>query len=172
MSARALRERLYGVTQHREAEHTVTEFIATQVRIESAPHKALEAVTTTAGHKAWWTPDCEVGRKVGDEAAFRFDSREVVFRIDRLDAHGIELTCVRTRGQSEWQGTRLTLRVVGDGAHSYVDLLHEGFASKTPFFEKCAGGWKYYLESLRAYCETGRGTPYGSGRVASASQPA
>jgi hypothetical protein len=42
------------------------------------------------------------------------------------------------------------------------DLLHDGYPAKNACYDKCVGGWNQYLKSLRAYCETGRGAPYGS----------
>ena len=136
------------------------ELIATNVRIAAAPEKVIEAITTTAGHRGWWARDCEVGRAAGEEAVFRFDANEVAFRIDRVDRRGIEMTCVREKGQAGWQGTHLTIRAVADGVGTYVDLLHDGWAAKTSFYGICTGGWEHYAKSLRAYCETGRGEPY------------
>jgi methyltransferase (TIGR00027 family) len=138
------------------------EFIAHHVHIAARPEAVVEAITTEAGLRGWWT-DCEVGRAPGEEAVFRFDPpRQVVFRIDRIDARGIEMTCVRNTSQPDWQGTHLALRVVADGAGSYVDLLHDGYPARNVFYEVCVGGWAHHLKSLRLYCETGRGTPWGA----------
>jgi methyltransferase (TIGR00027 family) len=142
------------------------ELIAHHVHVSVAPGKVVEAVTTAAGFRGWWT-DCDMGR-VGEEAVFRFDPpREVVFLIDRIDTRGIEMTCIRNTNQEDWQGTHLSLRAVAQGEGTYVDLLHDGYPAKNAFYEKCVAGWAHYLGSLRAYCETGRGLPWGTARRAS-----
>lgn len=71
------------------------ELIATNIRIPVRHDKVLKAITTTAGHRGWWAENCDIGRAVGEEAVYRFDSVEVACRIDRIDDRGIELTCVR-----------------------------------------------------------------------------
>jgi methyltransferase (TIGR00027 family) len=138
------------------------ELIAQDIHIDASPESVLEAITTTAGFRGWWT-DCDVGRAAGEEAVFRFDPpREVVFRIDRMDGRGIELTCIRNVNQADWQGTRLSLRAVAEGDGTYVHLLHDGYPSRNAFYERCKDGWAHYLHSLRAYCETGGGMPWGA----------
>jgi uncharacterized protein YndB with AHSA1/START domain len=141
------------------------ELINRSVRI-SAPHKqVLAAITTTAGFRAWWAPDCDVGRAAGEPAVFRFRDIEVVFRIDRLDARGLEMTCVRAASFADWQGTHLAIRAVEDGAGTYVDLLHDGFPAKNPMYDASAAGWEQYANSLRTHCETGRGDPFTAKRM-------
>ena len=134
--------------------------IANTIRIAAEQSKVLEAITTTAGHRGWWSQDCEVGAGAGEEAVFRFDAIEVVFRIDRVDGRGLEMTCVGERNQPDWLGTHLSIRAIEDGAGTYVDLVHDGYPGKGGCYDLCTGGWAHYLKSLRSYCETGRGTPY------------
>ena len=146
--------------------------IANTIRIAAEQSRVLEAITTTAGHRGWWTSDCQVGARAGDEAVFRFDAIEVVFRIDRVDGRGIEMTCVGERNQPDWLGTHLAIRAVADGAGTYLDLLHDGYGAKSACYDRCTGGWDHYLKSLRAYCETGRGTPHKSMPQPRVAQPA
>ena len=72
------------------------------------------------------------------------------------------MTCVRNKGQADWQGTHLSIRAIQDGVVTHVDLLHDGYSAKNACYDKCVGGWSHFFNSLRAYCETGRGMPYGS----------
>jgi hypothetical protein len=80
--------------------------------------------------------------------------------IDRIDRHGIEMTCVDHRNYPEWLDTHLSFRVIPDGEGAYVDLLHDGYRDKNGCYAQCIEGWTHYLKSLRAYCETGRGAPH------------
>src|SRR5262245_19785262 len=75
-----------------ETEKPTMESITTSIDIAASAEKIYRAITTTEGERAWWTTDCEVGKKVGDQATFRFDpmqgktgTTEMRFSIDRLD---------------------------------------------------------------------------------------
>ena len=135
------------------------ELIAANTRINAKPAEVLTALTTTDGFRHWWTDDAEVGRDIGAPAIFRFGTIEVTFLIDRIDRHGIEMTCVDHKNYPEWLDTHLAFRVTPDGEGAYVDMLHDGFRDKNGCYAQCVERWNHYLTSLRAYCETGRGTP-------------
>lgn len=136
------------------------ELIADSVRTYAKPAAVLTALTTTDGFRHWWTDDAEVGRDIGAPAIFRFGTIEVTFLIDRIDRHGIEMTCVDHKNYPEWLDTHLAFRVIPDGEGAYVDVLHDGYRDKNGCYAQCVEGWTHYLKSLRAYCETGRGTPH------------
>jgi uncharacterized protein YndB with AHSA1/START domain len=143
------------------------ETIATSIDVQAAPARVYEAVSTTAGHRAWWTTDCEVGSKVGEPATFRFKNKdgstmEVRFRIDKLaPGQAVEMTCVGHVNNPEWENTKLALRLRAAGDGTRVDLHHSGFAAKTPLYQMCVDGWSHFMASLKAYLETGKGTPFG-----------
>ena len=94
------------------------ELISRSVRIPVNQKRVLDAITTTEGFRAWWVRDCEVGRAAGEEAVFRMADIEVMFRIDRLDARGIEMTCLRSTNFPDWEGSHLTIRAIEDGSRS------------------------------------------------------
>jgi hypothetical protein len=41
-----------------------------------------------------------------------------------------------------------------------IDILHEGLPARNAAFDATAAGWEQYANSLRLYCETGRGNPF------------
>jgi uncharacterized protein YndB with AHSA1/START domain len=145
------------------------ESITTTTDIAAAPAKIYQALTTAEGQRGWWTTDCEVGKKVGEEAAFRFNpmsggggTMEVRFRIDTLVPNeAVEWTCVGQQNNPEWQGTRIAfrLRSAGNGKTT-LDFAHSGFAARSAVYEACTKGWTYFIESLKKYAETGTGTPH------------
>ena len=141
------------------------ELISRSVRIPVNQKTVLAAITTTQGFRAWWVRDCEVGRAAGEEAVFRMADIEVMFRIDRLDVRGIEMTCVRSEKFPDWRGTRLTIRAIEDGVGTYVDILHDGLPARNVAFEATTSGWDQYANSLRLYCEAGRGDPFVAKRM-------
>jgi uncharacterized protein YndB with AHSA1/START domain len=145
------------------------ETINTTIDITASPAKIYEALTTTPGHRGWWTTDCEIGKKVGDPAVVRFNpmgggsgTTEMQFRIDRLaPGEAVEWTCTGEKNNADWQDTRLAfrLRSAGEG-RTAVELVHSGFAARTPVYEACVKGWAYFMQSLKQYAETGTGTPH------------
>jgi uncharacterized protein YndB with AHSA1/START domain len=145
------------------------ESITTAVDITASPAKIYEALTTTAGQRGWWTTDCEVGSKVGDEAVFRFNPMaggtgtiEMRFRIDALvPGEKVEWTCIGEKNNPEWQGTRISFRLrSAGGGKTSLDFAHTGFASKSPVYQACVQGWQHFMQSLKQYAETGTGTPH------------
>src|SRR5262245_7624549 len=136
------------------------ELIAANIRINAEPTAVLAALTTTDGIHQWLTEEASVGHDIAAPAIFRFGMIEVTFLIDRLDRHAIEMTCVGHRNYPEWLDTHLAFRVIPDGPGAYVDVLHDGYRCKDGCYAQSVEGWTHYLMSLRAYCETGRGTPW------------
>jgi hypothetical protein len=39
-------------------------------------------------------------------------------------------------------------------------FTHDGFAQVDEAYEQIRGNWEYFLDSLKSYLETGKGTPY------------
>jgi uncharacterized protein YndB with AHSA1/START domain len=141
------------------------ELISRSVRIPVNQKRVLDAITTTEGFRAWWVRDCEVRRAAGEEAVFRMADIEVMFRIDRLDARGIEMTCLRSTNFPDWEGSHLIIRAIEDGPGTAVDILHEGLPARNAAFDATAAGWAQYANSLRLCCETGRGDPFAGKRM-------
>jgi len=134
--------------------------IAANTRINAQPTVVLAALTTSDGVCQWWTDEAEVGRDIGAPAIFRFGTIEVTFLIDRIDRHGIEMTCVAHKNCPEWVDTHLAFRVIPEGDGAYIDVLHDGYGDKHGCCAQWFERWTDCLESLRTYCETGRGIPH------------
>jgi uncharacterized protein YndB with AHSA1/START domain len=145
------------------------ESIQNEVRIAAPAAQVYRALSTTEGHRAWWTSDCELGSRLGERAVFRFDRpqgsppglMEVTFRIDALEAgRRVALTCVANQNNPEWQDTALTFRLEEQDGTTRVALDHAGFRARTPLYEMCVGGWAHFMGSLKSYVETGVGQPH------------
>jgi hypothetical protein len=50
--------------------------------------------------------------------------------------------------------------VVAEDARTVVHFSHADWRSPTEFMAHCSARWAYFLLSLKAYAETGRGTPF------------
>lgn len=138
------------------------EKIITQRNIVGQPSKVQRAITTAEGLRAWWTGDCDVK---GNEASFRFNKEggvmELKFRIDAVEADRVEWTCIEQKNNPDWQGTKVSFNLspTHDGAR--LDFAHTGWREKNKVYEMCVGGWDHFMNSLKSYVETGKGTPFG-----------
>jgi uncharacterized protein YndB with AHSA1/START domain len=140
------------------------ETIQNSIEIAAESRKVFDAITTTEGNKGWWTTSCEVGRKAGEQAVFRFRGGTIAmrFRIDRADAgKAVEWTCTGHEANPEWEGTRVIFQLASTPTGTRVDFQHQGWRERSKMYDECTGGWQYFLASLKSYVETGAGTPDG-----------
>jgi uncharacterized protein YndB with AHSA1/START domain len=135
--------------------------IENAIDIAAPTDRIIEALTTEAGYRGWFT---EATTFDGKQATFSFARPEITrtqtFRVDRSDGRGVAMTCTSETNNAEWLGTTLTIAVEG----GRVRLAHAGYREKNEYFEQCTQGWAYFLASLKGYVETGRGTPWPSAR--------
>jgi uncharacterized protein YndB with AHSA1/START domain len=142
--------------------------IQNTIEIATSPGKVYQAITTTEGERGWWTTDCEVGARVGEQAVFRFNpmeggggTMELRFRIDRLEpGKAVEWTCVGQLNNPDWQDTKVSFRLAPAGAGTRLEFVHGEWRARTKVFEACVAGWSHFLASLKGYLETGKGTPH------------
>ncbi len=143
------------------------EKIETSIEIDAAPAAIYRALTTPEGQRGWWTSDCEIGNAVGQESVVRFDPmgegghHEMRFRIDRLEPdRAVAWTCIGGRNNSDWQDTRVTFTLTPSGGKTRLDLVHSAWRQRTEVYDACVAGWSHFMQSLKAYAETGTGTPH------------
>jgi len=151
----------YLETGKGEPHERPTREIVDHVEIAAPPAKVLAAVTTADGIRAWWTQDCDVS---ASEHTYRFKQSgpraASTFRVEQQDARGIALVCVAETNGIGWLGTRLAFAIEPAASGSRVALTHAGFPQASACYDDCVSGWKHFLGSLKAYLETGRGTPH------------
>ncbi|MBZ0266377.1 SRPBCC domain-containing protein [bacterium] len=124
--------------------------------------EVFRAITEQKGLSSWWTETAIASPEPGAELEFTFGDifynkmKVISFHPDK----GVEWECLE--GAEEWVGTRLSFRLkkVEDGCE--VRFEHRDWLAETDFYASCSFNWAYYLQSLRLYLETGRGTPYSS----------
>jgi uncharacterized protein YndB with AHSA1/START domain len=139
------------------------ERISTQRNIQASPSKVQQALTSQTGLRGWWTGDCEVK---GDEATFRFAKEggvmELRFRVDEAKPDSVKWTCVAQQNNPEWEGTQVSFSLSPTHDGTRVDFNHLGWPKKSQVYEMCVGGWDHFMNSLKSYVETGKGTPFGA----------
>jgi uncharacterized protein YndB with AHSA1/START domain len=136
--------------------------IESHIQIQASPARVLEALTTKDGVRGWWTDDVDCNSETR-QATFRFSKPQgvmaVTFAVERADENGVLMVCIAEQNNADWLHTRLEFKLRGSD-QTRVDLLHAGYPSKNEVYEMCTKGWAYFLASLKAYIETGTGTPY------------
>jgi uncharacterized protein YndB with AHSA1/START domain len=129
----------------------------------SAPlDRVYEAVATADGISDWWTRDGVRGEsRAGSNLAFFFNQPEpsAVMQVDQLDPdQKVSWTCIG--GAEEWIGTRVTFDLTPSGDETVVLFTHADWRSPSEFMAHCSARWAYFLFSLKALAETGKGTPF------------
>lgn len=131
--------------------------------------KVFEALTTQQGIQSWWTTSSEVGTAVGEHITIRFGNTFKVMQIEALyhatevrwrvvDAHLVVPGLART---NEWLGTTIVFQLAPEsGAATRLALEHIGLTPQVECYDICSQGWAQFLGSLKAYLETGKGSPY------------
>jgi uncharacterized protein YndB with AHSA1/START domain len=148
-------------------DHTATESLElldqdyeSQLTLAASADVVFDALTTTDGLAAWWTPVTGNGL-TGGELTFSFGPvAEAVMRVDSAERGvGVRWTstaCV----QEDWVGTTLhfDIRAMPD-AVTELHFRHAGLTPRLECFSDCKSGWDHFIPSLRAYVETGSGNP-------------
>ena len=131
--------------------------------VMSAPlEKVFEAVSTTEGISGWWTRDGARGDpREGGTLQFFFGDPEpaATMEVTRRDPQGtVGWSCVG--GADEWIGTRLTFDLSTMGDDTVVLFSHADWREPSEFMAHCSARWAYFLLSVKALVETGKGTPF------------
>lgn len=146
---------------------------AKKLIIETSPEKIYQAISTEKGLTSWWTQHVELYPHIGGIATFHFgkDSYAVMKIAKLLPNKEVVWKCVEqnflrkdTDIVDEWVGTTIRF-IITDTKDDHVDLFfaHEGLMPSLACYKDCESGWDYFLDSLKAYLETGTGTPYTKG---------
>jgi uncharacterized protein YndB with AHSA1/START domain len=137
--------------------------IVHELTIAAGPAEVFAAVTTAGGLARWWTTDVVTSGELGSEAVFGFEGHSVTMtmRIDATDAPElVQWTCVD--GPDEWAGTSVAFRIEPDRedtSASVVRFWHGNWEYENGVMPRASFQWARYLDSLRAYLETGTGSP-------------
>ena len=120
----------------------------------------FDALTTTDGLAAWWTPVTGDGH-AGGELTFSFGpAAQAVMRVDAAERGvGVRWTNVACV-QEDWVGTTLHFDIeqAAEGGTA-LHFRHAGLTPRLECFADCKSGWDHFIPSLRAYTETGIGNP-------------
>ena len=133
------------------------------IKINVAPERVYQAVTTADGIRNWWTRTAELDARIGGIGEFSFG---------RSIGHGVTRVRVEEQVPSrrvvwktvdsfrpEWVGTKIEFELRSDGNQTTVLFAHRGYPQADDNYALCTTGWGYYLVSLQLYLEKGEGAP-------------
>jgi hypothetical protein len=79
--------------------------------------------------------------------------------VTRLDPDGhVHWNCVD--GADEWIGTTISFDLADKGDETVVMFTHADWRDPSESMAHCSARWAYFLLSLKAHVETGKGTPF------------
>jgi uncharacterized protein YndB with AHSA1/START domain len=131
------------------------------VAISAPVDQIFDAVTAPARISEWWTRDGVAGNpSLGGRLEFRFGQPEpsAVMEVTGVRPDRVSWHCVG--GASEWVGTDLTFDLSESGGDTVVLFTHAGWRDASEFMAHCSARWAYFLFSLKALVELGKGTPF------------
>jgi len=132
------------------------------VDIHAPRSKVFEALTTAKGLAGWWTTKVTVEPGVGGVVHFHFmpgmtpNMKVTQLEQDRL----VYWQCVG--GHDNWINDTFSFDLSDNGEHTNV-MFAQNYAREMPdaVYGMYNFNWGHYLESLKVYCETGKGMPFG-----------
>ncbi len=129
--------------------------------IAAAPGRVFNALTQQDGIACWWTSDLSARPEVGSLAEFRFRQGAAGFQFEIAELNQDEkVHWILRQGPPQWAGTSITWKLTPAQNGTRLVFTHEGLPQDQELYVSgVRGNWKYYLDSLKSYLETGKGTP-------------
>ena len=140
----------------------------TTIRVHAPADAVFDAVTTTEGLTAWWSPATGSGLAGGE---LRFPMVEgqppLLFRVDEATRPStVRWTVLECTFMEDWVGTRptFTIRPI-DAQSSELTFEHRGLDDRLECKAMCSRSWDHFINtSLRELVEGGPGAPNRSPR--------
>ena len=142
------------------------------ITVETSPAEVYEALTT--GYDYWWTSTKGKSfKKIGDNIKFTFLPNTSYWTLEAktlLPNKFVELECVDAfhviSGKpelsiTEWLGTKIAWSIESNGDKTDLHFTHDGLIPTLHCYEECKAGWDmFFVDSLKAYLNTGVGSPH------------
>jgi len=145
------------------------------ISVKASPEIIYSALTE--GYEHWWTTaGGSVFKQVGDRLKFTFAPLVSYWTLEAKvlkPNERVELDCVEAyhefdsqsdSAKREWLGTSLLWTIIPKDDHTDIEFTHRGLTPELQCFGVCEKGWDlFFLSSLKAYLDTGVGTPFNEG---------
>ncbi|MBL4661976.1 MAG: SRPBCC domain-containing protein [Flavobacteriaceae bacterium] len=130
--------------------------------IDADQEKVFTALTTMNGLKNWWTIAAAGKPELNGEIQFNFgDFIGPRMRVTTIDSNKkLVWTCIESA--QGWLNHQFIFQLDENEGKTRIRFRHEGWDEQSDFYAACNFSWGRYLESLRQYCQTGKGEAHGS----------
>ncbi len=130
--------------------------------IDAPKDKVFNAISTIEGLANWWTVQTNGIASLGGEIQFDFGEIKgpKMKVIESMPGKEIVWECIDS--QHGWVGNTFTFLLDENDGKTRVRFSHDGFPAQDDFYAICNFSWGRYMESLRQYCQTGKGEAFGS----------
>jgi uncharacterized protein YndB with AHSA1/START domain len=134
--------------------------IVKELIIAATPKRVWSALTQPDELAHWSTGEIAHRRpEVGILAQFRFRQGLVSFTLRSANWRPETVSWMTGQSPPSLGGTRVIWRLTQVQAGTKVILSHEGFTQADEAYEDTKRDWDDFLDSLKSYLETGKGTP-------------
>jgi uncharacterized protein YndB with AHSA1/START domain len=130
--------------------------------IYASKEKVYEAISTIHGLSNWWTTKTSGSDAVGGVLIFHFGEMEgpQMKVIEQKPNEKVSWECVKS--PFNWDGNIFTFSLDENDGKTRVRFSHDGWTEQDDFYGGCSFSWGRYMESLRQFCQTGKGEAFGS----------
>jgi uncharacterized protein YndB with AHSA1/START domain len=129
--------------------------------INSSPEKVFEALTTIRGLSNWWTIDTKGDANSGGIIQFRFGGGGPDMKVTAIKQNEL-VTWECVGGADGWVGHLFKFQLDTNDNKTRIRFEQSGWKERGDFYASCNFSWGRYMESLRQYCQTGKGEAFGS----------
>lgn len=130
--------------------------------INVSKQKVFEAISTIKGLSNWWTTQTIGKDGAGETIQFDFGEFKgpAMKVIEQKANEKLVWECVAS--EHGWLGNTFTFALDENDGKTRIRFTHDGWEEQDDFYAACNYSWGRYLESLRQYCQTGKGEAFGS----------
>ncbi len=125
----------------------------------------FDALATVDGPKGWWTTRVSGSAETGGSLRFVYPGVEghALMHVDQaVRPNSVQWACVENTILPDWVDTVIVFDLTECSPDRCVlNFRHRGLTPALECFDLCQAGWNRFLPSLKAYAETGQGTPIG-----------
>jgi uncharacterized protein YndB with AHSA1/START domain len=134
--------------------------IVVEHTIAAAPGSVFNALTQQDEIARWWSDEARVKPEVGSLGEFRFRPPAGVLQFEVAELDEVSnVHWISRQGPPSWAGTSVTWQLTPVHNGTTLVFTHDGFAQVDEGYERTRRNWEYFLDSLKSYLETGKGTP-------------
>ena len=131
-----------------------------EITIQASRESVYRALTTREGLAGWWSEQVQRSEDRW-QLYFQGPNHKIDLAIhETIENERLLWLCIEHSTFPEWANTCMVFQLIRQEDGVLVQFEHQGLMTHCACYTSCAQGWDFFLDSLKAYCETGSGTPW------------